>query len=234
MFFCVTERKRRELSIEIAACVASAELSGLLVEHLDDADGASQVVLHRDREDRARAVARGHVPFGVEPRILVGLVDEERLARLRDVAGDALTDLEADGPDLVALHDARDELALPLVEQVERRAIGLDRVVDLGKDELEEPVEIERGAEREAHFTLRDADPPLANELLLHLAELELQLHDAEIQLPRAVPSRAFADGEVRLAARGRGRTRGFQSHVWILNRILLPSATTLAARVAR
>ena len=24
MFFCVTERKRRELSIEIAACVASA------------------------------------------------------------------------------------------------------------------------------------------------------------------------------------------------------------------
>ena len=154
--------------------VVIAEQPGLLVEDLDDADGASQVVLHRDGEDRPRAVPRGHVPFGVEARVLVGIVDEERLARVGDVARDALPDLEANRSDLVALDDARDELVLAVVEEVERGAIGLDGVDDLREDEVEELVEIERGPEGEADLAQRDADPALATELLLHEGELVL------------------------------------------------------------
>ena len=76
--------------------VVIAEGPGLLVEDLDDADRPPEVVLHRDGEDRSRPVARREVQLGVEARVAVRIVDEERLARPRDMTGDALPHLEAD------------------------------------------------------------------------------------------------------------------------------------------
>jgi hypothetical protein len=69
---------------------------------------------------------------------------------VRDVAGDALTDLQPDGAHLVALDDARHELPAALVEEIQRRPVRFDRVVDLLENELEELIEIERRPEREA------------------------------------------------------------------------------------
>ena len=67
MFFWMTERNRRLLSIETAASVAKAlssasslggELAAaLLVEYVHDADDAPEMVLHRGGEDRLRSVA---------------------------------------------------------------------------------------------------------------------------------------------------------------------------------
>src|SRR6185295_7574443 len=104
--------------------------------------------------------------------------------RLCDVTGDALSDLQPNRPNLVALDDARDELAPLVVEQVERRAIGFDGVVDLLEDELEERIEIERGAEREADLAERDTDAPLACELLLCVGEASFEERDAHVELP--------------------------------------------------
>jgi hypothetical protein len=182
-----------------------AERAGLLVEDLDDPDRPSEMVLHRDGEDGARAIPRLDVEVRVEPWILVGLVDEERLARLGDVAGDTLADLEPDLTDLITLDDARDELVLPVIEQIEGRAVRLDRVGDLVEDELEELLEIERGAEGEPDLPERDADPAFAGELLVEILQLLLEETNAHVQLARAGSPRGRPG---RLSARGRRRAR--------------------------
>ena len=66
--------------------------------------------------------------------------------------GDAVADLHADRAHLAADHDAAHELVLGLVEQVQRGAIGLEQLGELAEDELEQVVEVERRAERDAHL----------------------------------------------------------------------------------
>src|SRR5262249_13546349 len=141
----------------------------LLVEDLDDADRAAEVVLHRHGEDRSRAIPRREIELGVETWVAVRIVDEERLARLGDVPRDSLSYPQTNLADLIPLDDPGDELALPIVEEIERRPIGFDRAVDLLEDELEELVEIERRPEGETHLTQRDADPLLTGELLVEV-----------------------------------------------------------------
>ena len=179
MFFCVTDRKRRELSMLTAACVASAARMSasssvnsprFLLSTWTTPIVLPEVVLHRRGEDRPRAVAREHVPLGAEARVLVRVLHVERLARPRDVAGDAVADLEPDRAHVVALRDARDELVVRLVEQVERGAVGLERLGDLVENELEQLVEIERRPERDPDLAQRLADAHLAGERRLDRA----------------------------------------------------------------
>ena len=58
------------------------------VEHLDHADGSSDVILHRRRENRARSVARHLVPVARETSVPIGVFDPEGLPELRHVTSD--------------------------------------------------------------------------------------------------------------------------------------------------
>ncbi len=95
----------------------------------------------------------------------------QRLSRAGDVAGDAVANLEPDRADVVALGDARDELLARLVEEIQRGAIGLERLGDLVENELEQLVEIERRTERGAHLAQRLADTHLARQARLELGQ---------------------------------------------------------------
>ncbi len=144
--------------------VVVGKVAALLVEDLNDADGLAQMVSHRGRQDRARAVAAQQVPLGVEPWIGVGVADVQGPAGARDISREALASLHSDRPYAWALRDARDELLAPLVEQVERRAVGLERFGQLLQDQLEQLIEVERRSERNTHLAQRLADAKLAIE----------------------------------------------------------------------
>ena len=77
------------------ALVVDAEIPRALVQDLDDADGVSVPVAHRLAEDAAGREAGLLVEAAVEARVLVGVLDVDRLAGLRDPSGDTLTEAQA-------------------------------------------------------------------------------------------------------------------------------------------
>src|SRR5690606_30208140 len=93
-------------------------------------------------------------------------------------------DLELDRPRLVPDDDPRQELLPRLVEQVERRPIGLEQLRDLLEDQLEELIEIQRAPQRQPDVLERLRRPLGPREALLELAHLSLELPDA-VQLRR-------------------------------------------------
>ncbi len=92
----------------------------------------------------------------------------------RHVAGDPVAVLQADRPDALALRDARHELVVRFVEEVERRPVGLEGLGDLRENELEQLVEIERRPQRDADLAQRLADPDFARQRRLDRAALGL------------------------------------------------------------
>src|SRR5258707_1339829 len=73
-------------------CALSAEL---LVEHVHDAHGWPQLILHRRGEDRLRAVAGQLVRRWGEALVAVGVAPANPLARAGRDASDAFADLHA-------------------------------------------------------------------------------------------------------------------------------------------
>ena len=108
-----------------------------------------------------------------------------RLARARHHAGDAFAHFHAHRANRVADRDARHELAVRFVEQVERRAIGVEQVGDLFENELEQLVEIERRTERHPHVAQGCRDPLFAGERGLELGDASRELLGCGLGLER-------------------------------------------------
>ena len=157
--------------------VLGAELLALeLVQHLDHADGSTQVVLQRRNQHVPRAITGQDVPLGLEALVGVGVLDPDRLAGLGHTAGDAVAHLQPDGAHLLPHHDAAQELAVLLVQQVQRGAVRLEQLGDLAQDELQQIVEVERGTERVADLPQRPRDALLAGQSHFQLPHAALQL----------------------------------------------------------
>ena len=142
--------------------VRDGEIPLVLVEHLYDADGSAVLVLHRHAERRARPVAGPTVPLGVEAHVLIGVLDVERLAGAGHGPREPLAWLQPDLVDLVALCDLGPELVGLLVEQVERRPVGLHHLADAVEDHLEQLTEVERRPKGRADVLQRPQLGPLA------------------------------------------------------------------------
>ena len=123
--------------------------------------------------------------------------------RLRYQAGDTVPDLHADRPHLLAHHHAAHDLVVGLVEQIQRGAIRFDQLGELAQDELEQIVQIEGGAERDAHLTqgLRDA-------LLVTQGLDEVGPGELPLRLRQGLVAQRTAHGVDRTTKPGRFSTR--------------------------
>src|SRR5690554_1773535 len=128
----------------ILFCEGAADL----IEALNDAEDAPMVVHDRHADRRARPIAGAAIPFRIKAWILIGVGDVEALSARRDLTREPFSDREAQLADLIALGDARPELALLFVEEIDRRAIGLHDGRDLAHHDHEQLVHIERRAEQ--------------------------------------------------------------------------------------
>ena len=161
-FFWISESTSRELSMATAACVLSADaiassscvkpVGRALVQDLEHADGAAEVIAERRREHAGRAVTGEQIPFLLEARVPVGVGNAKGLTARGHEPGNAVADLHADRAHLSPDHDAAHELVPGLVEQVQRGAIGLEELGDLRENELEQIVEVEGRPERGPHL----------------------------------------------------------------------------------
>ncbi len=166
--------------------VVGVERAPTLVEHLDDADDRPAVIGQRHAQHRARAETGAPVVGGVEAVVGVDVGDVHRLARRGDPTRDALAGGYADrlqhGAAWTLCH-RRLEAAVAGGEE-QGRALGVEQLDDFLEQALEEPVEIERGAE----------DAP---ELAHHVGLLELDA-EALLQIGRRVPSRGLVHSRPR------------------------------------
>jgi hypothetical protein len=105
-------------------------------------DSRPRCAQHRHRQDRPRDVAGLAVDRGLEPLIGVGVRNVDDLAGLGDPAGDPVPDVEPDLDPLAAVLDRRHQLAAVVGQQVQRRALRLHQLGDLGHDQHEQRVEV--------------------------------------------------------------------------------------------
>ncbi len=121
------------------------------VEHLQHAEHRALRVDHRHREQRGGAVPGHLVDVGVEALLVSRRGDVHHAAVLRDVAGDALADLQADLFELGEVRGAAEDLLPREIDEVQRAAIGLHAVRDAIDELVEELVEVDLLADEAAH-----------------------------------------------------------------------------------
>jgi hypothetical protein len=143
----------------------------LLVEHLHDTDGLAHVALEWRGQNRLRAITDELVPVAAEALVAIGVAHPERLTGPGHQPRDAFAHLHPHRTDGVSDRDAGNELSVDLVEQVERGAVGVQKLRDLLQNQLQEIVEVERRAEGHADFAQRGRDALLPGQGRLQIGD---------------------------------------------------------------
>ena len=130
---------------------AALKLPRLRVEHLHHADDVAVAIAQRRRHEAARAISGLAIDLAKEAPVALGRRQVEDLPRGGDGAGDALPDLEPDLLELGQVRRAREQLARLRIDEVERAAIGAERLGDLGDHPVEQLVEIDLALQERPH-----------------------------------------------------------------------------------
>src|SRR2546428_2364032 len=117
--------------------VAALERPVTLVERLEHADGPARPAPHPDAQHVQRAEAGAQIDGPNEARVGVRVGDVDGLPRERGLTRETLPERK---PDLGggALRDARPELLLLVVDDVDRAALGIDRL----RAQVDEPAQV--------------------------------------------------------------------------------------------
>ena len=108
----------------------------------------------------------------MEPRVLVDVLDPDRMPRLGDDARNAMADLDTQGLDLLADDHAADELVSARIEQVQGGTLGLEQVAGLGENQFQQVVQVERTSQRFADLPQSTGDALLPRKSGLEVGAL--------------------------------------------------------------
>src|SRR5439155_10484754 len=128
--------------------VAPLERAVALVERLDHADGAALLAPYRDDERVVRAIAGAFVDVAIESRVGIRVGHVDRLAGERSLSREARADGHSDLGGHPLGHSSPD-LVLRAVDDVHRRALGVDRL----RAEIDEAFEVGLAVTLDAQVT---------------------------------------------------------------------------------
>ena len=125
------------------ALVVLLERALAVVDGLQHAEPAPVARIDRRDEHRARPEAAAGVDARVEPRVVVRRVDAQQATRARDLGGEAApVERKADLGELALPQDARPQLVLSAIDDVQRRALAVEHRLRGVDDALEDAVDV--------------------------------------------------------------------------------------------
>ena len=136
------------------ALVILLEDTLVVVHGLQDTEPAPVARVDGRDEHRAGPEAAAGVDAGIEACVLIRRVDPQQLARARDLRCEAATvQRQADLGQLALLEDARPELVLPVIDDVQGRALAVEHRLRGVDDAAQHAVDV--GFQRELPLKLQ-------------------------------------------------------------------------------